>query len=67
MDWLKMNYPSLLVVAVIAIISVLIVIKLIRDRRSGRSSCGGCCGGCPSAGFCHKKEEAGRGDDAEND
>lgn len=57
MEWLKMNYPSVLVVAVIVVISVLIVIKLARDRKSGRSSCGGCCGQCPSAGLCQSREK----------
>lgn len=56
LEFLKGNLPTVLVAMGLAIIVALIAVKLIRDKKNGKSSCGGSCGGCPSAGFCHKRE-----------
>ncbi len=54
LEWFKVNWLTVAIVAVLAAAVLAIVLSLIRDRKKGCSSCGGGCAHCPMAGKCHQ-------------
>jgi hypothetical protein len=54
LNWLSVNWASLVVGAVVLAIVGAAVAKLIRDKKNHKSTCGCSCASCPSAGMCHR-------------
>ncbi len=54
LNWLSINWASLVVGLVALAIVVAAMTKIIRDKKNHKSSCGCSCASCPSAGMCHK-------------
>lgn len=55
LEFLAVNWGTILIGSIVAAAAVLIVVKLIRNRKNGKTSCGCGCEHCPSSGMCHKK------------
>jgi multisubunit Na+/H+ antiporter MnhE subunit len=54
LNWLSVNWSSLVVGLVVAAIVSLIIFKMIRDKKQNKSTCGCSCSGCPGGSYCHK-------------
>lgn len=55
LEWFKVNWLTVAIVAVLAAAVLAIVLSLIRDRKKGCFSCGGGCAHCPMAVKCHQQ------------
>ena len=48
-EWLKLNYETIIIVAVLLFVVALIIRGIINDRKKGKHICGGNCGTCAAA------------------
>lgn len=58
LQWLSVNWGSLLVSLALVGTVMAIVLYLKKLKRQGKSSCGAGCAHCAMAGMCHKSKEA---------
>ena len=55
LQWLSMNWQTVLVASVLGSIVAVIIIKMIKDKKAGRSGCGCGCDGCALSDQCKGK------------
>ena len=56
LNWLLMNWQSILIGSILLLGVVLIIRKLIRDKKRGKG-CGCGCEGCALSSQCHGKNQ----------
>ncbi len=61
-EWLKANYPTLIICILLAAVVAAIIIKMIYNKKHNISSCSSC-GSCPMAGNCGKKTVKSKAED----
>lgn len=54
MNWLLLNWASLVVGLLVAALTAAVILKMIRDKKRHKSACGCSCSGCAGAAYCHK-------------
>ncbi|MEN6339393.1 MAG: FeoB-associated Cys-rich membrane protein [Clostridiaceae bacterium] len=54
LNWLSLNWASLVVGLAVAAIVAAVIVKMIRDKKQHKSTCGCSCSGCPGSAYCHK-------------
>lgn len=54
MNWLALNWASLVVGAFVAAVIAAVIVRMIRDKKRHKSVCGCSCSGCPGASYCHR-------------
>jgi len=54
LQFLSVNWGTMLVAAIVLAAVVLIIVKMITDKKAGESFCGCDCKCCPNSEACHK-------------